>query len=355
MSFVDEIDWDQFLVDTDLGDKNTNVSPATSTATLSSDQSAALDPQPTNFGFGMDAFNSSPSTGITHRLENMLPVVSPEAAHDQLTTSFGLFNGFDTGAFCQSVTTPAASDSSTELFAAISQLVGSSTTSSPSAVEPLQLSLPPTPDSTTDYHPNSNKRKASDASDVGAPAPKRRGRPPGTGKPKASQPMERRQSKTSSFSSVSPSSFNDTLPADDSDLETASPPVKVTATGKPSTDRPKSVVPAKFLKDGTAQAILGMTIPEILSFPTYEELLKKVSLELLPGAREFGEKIADNRDKAKDAAKKSRDERRAKIERAEYFEKKCEQLQEQVASMSSFLMTLVELNVLKKDQIQAFV
>ncbi|OWZ28518.1 hypothetical protein J007_06356 [Cryptococcus neoformans] len=355
MSFVDEIDWDQFLVDTDLGDKNTNVSPATSISTLSSDQSAALDPQPINFGFGMGAFNSSPSTGITHRLENMLPVVSPEVTDDQLTTSFGLFTGFDTGAFTQPATTPAAGDSGAELLAAISQLVGSSTSSSPSAVEPLQLSLPPTPDSTTEYRTNSNKRKASDASDEGAPAPKRRGRPPGTGKPKAAKPMERQQSKTSSFSSSSPSSFNGTPPADDSDLEAASPTVKVTATGKPSTDRPKSVVPAKFLKDGTAQAILGMTIPEILSFPTYEELLKKVKVELLPGAREFGEKIADNRDKAKDAAKKSRDERRAKIERAEYFEKKCEQLQEQIASMSSFLMTLVELNVLKKDQIQAFV
>lgn len=303
----------------------------------------------------MGAFNSSPSTGITHRLENMLPVVSPEVTDDQLTTSFGLFTGFDTGAFAQPATTPAAGDSGAELLAAISQLVGSSTSSSPSAVEPLQLSLPPTPDSTTDYRTNSNKRKASDASVEGAPAPKRRGRPPGTGKPKAAKPMERRQSKTNSFSSSSPSSFNGTPPADDSDLEAASPTVKVTATGKPSTDRPKSVVPAKFLKDGTAQAILGMTIPEILSFPTYEELLKKVKVELLPGAREFGEKIADNRDKAKDAAKKSRDERRAKIERAEYFEKKCEQLQEQIASMSSFLMTLVELNVLKKDQIQAFV
>ncbi|ODN78046.1 hypothetical protein L202_05128 [Cryptococcus amylolentus CBS 6039] len=354
MSFIDDIDWDSFLVETDLGEKiSANVSPALSASALSnsteSDQSVALEPEPQNynfgFGFGGAAFNTSSPTGMSHRLENML---SPETIQAQLT-NFGLFSGFDSSpeVFPSQPLPAAPVQENTDLYAAITQLVGNA----PMAVEPANLSLPASP--VAPVAALGAKRKASDASDEGAPAPKRRGRPPGTGKPKAAVAPKRRVSKASpASSSVSPASSSEALPLDDFDDDMS--PVRLTATGKPSTDRPKSVVPAKFLKDGSAQAILGMTIPEIMSFPTYEELLKKVRPELVAGATEFGEKIADNRDKAKDAAKKSRDERRAKIERAEYLERRCEELEGKVSNMGSFLMSLVDLNVLSKEQIRAF-
>ncbi|WVQ82464.1 hypothetical protein IAT38_004593 [Cryptococcus sp. DSM 104549] len=373
-SFIEEIDWDQFLVETDLGDNSAAnvVSPAPSTSTLGgnsteSDQSVALDPQPAfNFNFGFGApFQASPQTGVAHRLENIFtsPSESPEVANAQLSSDAfgGLFQGFDFSGLTQPAEAPlpapapapVAAPAETygpELMAAIAQLMGSATPAA--APEPT---LAPAP------APVSMKRKASEVSEDGAPAPKRRGRPPGSGKAKTvalpGADKRRQASKASPGSaSLSPSSSTGALPADmdESDDESDVSPVKLTATGKPSTDRPKSVVPAKFLKDGSAQAILGMTIPEIMSFPTFEELLKKVQPSLLEGAKDFGEKIADNRDKAKDAAKKSRDERRAKIERAEYLEKKVVELEDQVKAMSSFLTTLVDLNVLSKDQIKFF-
>ncbi|WVQ76958.1 hypothetical protein IAR50_006637 [Cryptococcus sp. DSM 104548] len=353
MSFIEDIDWDQFLVEADLGEKiSANVSPALSSSALSnsteSDQSVALEPEPQNYNFGYGlgaAFNTSSPTGMSHRLENML---SPETIQAQLT-NLGFFTGFDSSPeLLPPQPLPAAPvQENADLYAAITQLVGHASV----AVEPANLSLPASP---VEPAPALGaKRKVSDASDEGAPAPKRRGRPPGSGKPKTVPAPKRRVSKSSPASSVSPVSSSEALPLDDFDDDVMSP-VRLTATGKPSTDRPKSVVPAKFLKDGSAQAILGMTIPEIMSFPTYEELLKKVRPELVAGATEFGEKIADNRDKAKDAAKKSRDERRAKIERAEYLERRCEELEGKVSNMGSFLLSLVDLNVLSKEQIKAF-
>jgi hypothetical protein len=110
-------------------------------------------------------------------------------------------------------------------------------------------------------------------------------------------------------------------------------------------------VPEKYFKDGTAQAITGMTMEQILAFPTFEQLLKAVSPELRAGAADFGERIADNRDKAKDAAKKSREERKAKIES---LETTVQELEDKVKGMQGVLMGLVARGVLRVDEVKAF-
>ncbi|WVQ79146.1 hypothetical protein IAT38_001242 [Cryptococcus sp. DSM 104549] len=147
-------------------------------------------------------------------------------------------------------------------------------------------------------------------------------------------------------------------PANSNDAASESTPSKSSspsAAGKPSsTARPKSVVPEKFLNDGSAEAALGMSVAEIQSFPTFEELLKKVHPSRFARAKKFGEKIAKNRDKAKNAAKRSRDQRRAKIEKAEVLEKKTEELEAQVGNMKSLLMQLVERGVVGKDVVSAY-
>lgn len=387
---MEPVEWDQFLVDTDLGEINTQApvdatSPFTPSSAGStpksteSEQSAALDPEPNfdlDFGFDMP--------GITHNPEDIFGYESlqPPAftAPDNrgmtdptMTSTFGLsFADFgvhtDLGADAAAQlgltnllgslegvgeAAPVAdhvNQSLTDAYAVLDKLL--LPTPSPVAVQPAQLVLSP-------FAP-AMKRKASEVSDDGGPAAKRRGRPPGSSKtkptplPLAKRPY-RRQSK-STVADISPVPSIETLAADgdESDAESDAP-VKLTASGKPSTARPKSVVPEKFLKDGSAQTLLGMNIAEIQSFPTFEELLKKVHASLYEGAREFGERIADNRDRAKDAAKKSRDERRAKIERAEVLEKKVEQLEAQVSVMTCVLLSLVEQGVLRKDQIAPFI
>ncbi|WVQ97293.1 hypothetical protein IAU59_004404 [Kwoniella sp. CBS 9459] len=402
---MEPVEWDQFLVDADLGLGDAHGVPAASASTpaspnsasstpksTESEQSAALDPETDfdfNFGFDLPNFN----VGITHRPEDIFPLEGfavPDNRGSQdptMTNTFGLsFGDFglhtDLGADAASQLgltnlldklneekatqlkatqqQPAfASNDLTDAYALLDKLLPAAT--SPVSVQPSQLSLPPSP---------TLKRKVSEGSDEAAldsaaPAAKRRGRPPGSGKPKTVSIQEpkrayRRPSKSSPLiASGSPAFSIDSAAADaeDSDAESAadSPTVvKRTASGKPSTARPKSVVPEKFLKDGSAQVILGMDIPTIQSFPTFEELLKKVEPSLVDGAREFGERIAENRDKAKDAAKKSRDERRAKIERAEELEKKVEDLQNTIKGMTSVLVALVDRGILSKDQVALY-
>nr|ODN96644.1 hypothetical protein L204_03353 [Cryptococcus depauperatus CBS 7855] len=361
MSCIEDIDWDQFLVDADLGDKaivSSASSAISSSVSTEFSQSVALDPafsqDPTesqiSLGFGFAGFCASP-TGITHRLENMSCQTdqinnSPDIMQGEL--SCGLFAGFDISPTFQSfISTPVStsvSEDNAELVAAISSLV------SASSVEPTQLTLSPsssiieTPPLVAAQLKDSLKRKASDScGDDAAPAPKRRGRPPGTGKPKS---LVTKPQPPSFKTTPSPISSTTSLFSED-----GSPAVRCTITGKPSTDRPKSVVPAKFLKDGTAQSILGMSIPQINSYPTFSALLADVHPSFLPAAREFGEKISDNRDKAKDAAKKSRDERRVKIERAEYLEKRCEELESKVERMMGLLVGLVEKGLIGKSDV----
>jgi hypothetical protein len=137
---------------------------------------------------------------------------------------------------------------------------------------------------------------------------------------------------------------------EDSDAESESTP-KITASGKLSTARPKSVVPEKYFKDGSAQAVTGMTVEQIQAFPTFEELLKKVSPELQSAAAEFGERIKENRDKAKDAAKKSRDERKAKIDS---LEQTVSELEGKIEGMQAVMMALVSRGVLSEAEVRTW-
>ncbi|WWD17616.1 hypothetical protein CI109_102057 [Kwoniella shandongensis] len=394
---MEPVEWDQFLVDADLGEKQastmatiTSNSPASCDSQMAtpksseSEQSAALDIEP-DFGFDLNFGFDFPSVGISHRPEDVFNPADltgfsfpdPRGSSDPTMTStfglsfgdFGVHTGLDSDAASQLGLTnlvgklvdqadqPAteatrASANLADAYAILDKLLPAS--SSPTSIEPSQLSLPPSPAPL--------KRKASEMSEDSASAAKKRGRPPGSTKVKpvalhSAKRAYRRQSKSSSDNlSGSPAVSIDTavVDGDESDAESDTSPVKLTASGKPSTARPKSVVPEKFLKDGSAQSILGMTITEIQSFPSFEELVKKVSPSLMPGAREFGERIAENRDKAKDAAKKSRDERRAKIERAEVLEKKVEELETRISGMTSVLLALVDRGILTKDQVKSF-
>ncbi|WVR06116.1 hypothetical protein IAU60_003146 [Kwoniella sp. DSM 27419] len=395
---MEPIEWDDFLVDADLGaatlltaetvDKLASPtssganSQASTPKSTESEQSAALDPENDfDFDFGFD-FNLPAPVGITHRPEDLFGSVgfSADARGTQdptMTDTFGLsFGDFglhtDLGAdaasqlgltnLLEKLAEPKVPEQppvfNSDLNDAYAILNKTFSTSPSVSVQPSQLALPPTPSSNL-------KRKTLDpSSDESAPPAKRRGRPPGSGKSKSvvAQDAKRRQSfKSSPATSGSPALSVDSVAFEadadeDSDAESATSHqvVKRTASGKPSTARPKSVVPEKFLKDGTAQQILGMDIATIQSFPTFEELLKKVQPGLVPGAREFGERIAENRDKAKDAAKKSRDERRAKIERAETLEKKVEALESTIKGMTSVLMALVGRGVLSKEQVALY-
>ncbi|WWD09697.1 hypothetical protein V865_007825 [Kwoniella europaea PYCC6329] len=394
------VDWDQFLVDADLGEA-TNVppmfnSPAPSdcqTATpksTESEQSAALDPE-TDFDFNFDFdFPLPTSVGITHQPEDIqqppadfnfdftamtaapIPAPGPDGrgtTDPTMTNTFGLsFGDFglhtDLGADAASQlgltnllgklgeqkiaqqqqpsltsTGPGSVNDLTDAYALLDKLLPSatSTISSPTSIRPSQLSLPPSPPASTTL-----KRKSSESAD-GAQPTKKRGRPPGSGSVK---------SKTISLQGGgSPSSSC----ADESELGSPTPAtIKKTISGKPSTARPKSVVPEKFLKDGSAQSILGMDINQIQSYPSFDMLLKDVAADKLHAAKEFGERIADNRDKAKDAAKKSRDERRAKIERSEYLEKKVEDLENKLSGLTGVLMSLVDRGLIGKDQIASY-
>ncbi|TYJ59155.1 hypothetical protein B9479_000144 [Cryptococcus floricola] len=124
---------------------------------------------------------------------------------------------------------------------------------------------------------------------------------------------------------------------------------------KASTARPKSVVPEKFIGDGSAETALGMSTAAIQSFPTFEELLKHVHPDNYARAKAFGEKIAKNRLKAKNAAKRSRDQRRAKIEKAEELEKETEMLQGKLDGMRTLLSRLVANGTLSKDAVKGYI
>ena len=180
----------------------------------------------------------------------------------------------------------------------------------PATVEPSALISPPLNEpSLKPGESSSLKRKLSDASTESTPAVKRpRGRPPKS-RSSIDSPL-RRPSKRSKLDT--PGSLSISLVADSEPSST-----KVTTSGKASTARPKSVVPERYLRDGTAQRTLGMDSEQIAKYPTFEDLLKDVEPSKQAAAAELGAKIADQRDKAADAAKKSRDERRAKIDTLE--------------------------------------
>ena len=210
----------------------------------------------------------------------------------------------------------------------------------PQTVEPSALFLSPRP---------SLKRKNSDTSaDSPSSSAKRPRRQPPKSRsgdvPPPTKRTYRRQSKPDTLAS------RIVTFADDGDSGPDSP--RLTSTGKPSTARPKSVVPEKYLKDGSAQTILGMTVDEIQRYPTFEGLLKQVEPLKKAAAAEFGSRIAENRDKAKDAAKKSRDERRQKIES---LEQTVSELEGKVEGLQGILVSLVARGLVSQAEVDAHV
>lgn len=194
----------------------------------------------------------------------------------------------------------------------------------PTSIAPADLALP---------SPTLKRKDSTSSDEPEQPAKRPRGRPP-KGRSGTTSPVITKQPMRQSKPSSSPSTpLVNTVSLEDNEEASTR-----TASGKPSTARPKSVVPEKYFKDGTAQTVTGMTMEQILAFPTYDELLKQVSPEKRAGAREFGERIAENRDKAKDAAKKSRDEKRQKIEQ---LEGQVDGLEDQVARMKEYLAVLL--------------
>lgn len=399
---ADPIDWTEFLNDPELGSANDiaktgNASPTSNVSSprsSESEQSRALDIA-NDFGsdldldmaLGLNGFDAVdfdmnlPAPGIMHSAEDLFNTMPDTGMQMQGVLPFGSGSGMnDLGALndmtdinvadlgladfiakfapTTALTAPAAptipaaasaqapainaSDALQQAYASLgwSSPAPAQAAAMPTAVQPAQLSLTavPSPLSTSLPVVPPLKRKESDAeSDASAPAKRPRGRPP---KPRADS------------ASIVPSGLATPLvragSIESEDAETA---IKRTASGKPSTARPKSVVPEKYFKDGTAQAITGMTMEQILAFPTFEELLKQVAPALREGAAEFGERIAENRDKAKDAAKKSREERKAKIET---LEATVEGLEGKIRGMQGVLMALVRKGLLTASEVQAF-
>ncbi len=324
-----------------------------------SEQSQALDPSEPSPELAFTHFGLS--TGIMHRSEDMydaLPSYFPDehcTSDLTMTETFGMKYG-DFGDITGLGDNAASQLGLTNLFDKLSAPAVAQHASAdvdlqsvyaalgwtlPTAVEP-QLISPPTP----------LKRKVSDSSDESALAKRPRGRPPKP-RPDAKRPRRRQSKGGSSVPALVAAAVLDTPTSrsvtfadiDGSDHESVVAVGK--KAGKSSTARPKSVVPEKYLKDGSAQTMLGMSVDQIQSFPTFEELLKMVSSSLRPGAAEFGERIKENRDKAKDAAKKSRDERRAKIDS---LEKTVAELEGTIEGMRGVLATLVTKGLLDQGE-----
>ncbi|KAL7419214.1 hypothetical protein Q5752_006051 [Cryptotrichosporon argae] len=210
---------------------------------------------------------------------------------------------------------PAANNS---LAQAVANMDWALLTASPVGVSPLSLSLSPPASPPLE----SLKRKISDASDISVPVKRPRGRPPKSAsvigplvsshkRPYNRQPRSSLTKTPSPLIAVHDALSDDDLDGSESEVDSS---VKLTVSGKPSTARPKSVVPEKYMKNGQAQEITGMTVEQINTFPNWTALMAAVDDAHRVQTKEFGKMIRDNRRKAKDAAKKSREERKAKVE-----------------------------------------
>ena len=82
---------------------------------------------------------------------------------------------------------------------------------------------------------------------------------------------------------------------------------------KPSVAKPKAVVPQKYLRDGSAQAALGMTEAQILSYPDFDALVLAVAPGLQDQAVRFGELIENGRRQAAESAQSNRAAKDAKL------------------------------------------
>ena len=331
-----------------------------------SEQSQALDPDDPSLDLRSTLFDLP--VGIMHRPEGAfdpLPtyLLDEHGMNDPTMTStfgidfadFGTTTGLDDNAvgqlglsnlFDKMRTVPATASTSAEINFLSAYAAALGWTSAPAA-EPHLIS------------PKSLKRKDSDSSTEFAPVAKRpRGRP-SKPRPEVKRPYSRRSKLGTSVPALvaavvseTPASRNVIIPdLDESDVDSDGP-MRKTKSGKLSTARPKSVVPEKYLKDGSAQTILGMSADQIQSFPTFEELLKMVSPNLRSGATEFGERIKENRDKAKDAAKKSRHERRAKIDS---LEETVADLEGKIEGMKGVMQALVSKGLLSQAEMAEWI
>lgn len=203
------------------------------------------------------------------------------------------------------------------------------------------------------------KRKASDSSDDMSSAKRSRGRP-ASSTPVAKRPYRRQSKNGLSLSQLAAAAATGAPIIDEKRAMSPTPevedddeaPVRLTATGKPSTARPKAVVPEKYMKNGEAQAITGMTTEQILSFPNWSTLMECVDEAHRAGAEVFGKMISENRDKAKWAAKKSRDERKAKVES---LEGQVDDLQGKIAEMRGLLLGLVGRGLVSLADVETYI
>ena len=180
----------------------------------------------------------------------------------------------------------------------------------PTFISPSQLSssLESTPDFPTTELP-SVKRKMSDSSS--SSQPKKRGRPSKTAFTAASSPCTKPKRQSS----------------------------------KPSVAKPKAVVPQKYLRDGTAQAALGMSEEQILAYPDFDTLLLDVQAGLQTRAIEFGQLVENGRRQAAESAQQIRAAKDAKLNG----------LADRVHSMEATARQLLDRGVLTQAEFKLFV
>lgn len=379
-------DWDQFLV----GDPEkvavpeNEASPASAILNLSSpagtpasagdspqstesESSRALD-APTGIDLLDFDLDLPAPTGIAHDPRDILatlqasaPPSVPDATLNSDSSMFGsAFGGFSGLLGSDAVSQLQLGDILSQITSANPAALATPATPAAPAGLPEAYAALGWPASTPAAAAPAMKRKVSDVSDDGSVTSKRpRGRPASTAPP-AKRPY-RRQSKpglslsqlAAAATSGSPVVLGDKKePLPESPAPAEEKPVRLTSTGKPSTARPKAVVPEKYMKNGEAQAITGMTTEQILSFPNWAALMECVDDAHRAGAEVFGKMITENRDKAKWAAKKSRDERKAKVET---LEGQVDELQAKIAEMRGVLLSLVGRGAVSLADVEAYI
>lgn len=394
------IDWDQFLVkdadfvtgaaldnDSDhspasavLGLASQPASPASNSSTpksTDSEQSQSLD---VSSGFGLLDFDFDlpASAGIAHDPSDILDSLATSdvtlSAEPSFSSTFGATLGdfgnltalsddtasqLQIGNLLRQLTAPAPAPAPaptapglSEAYAALGwPLSGTAATATPAAESPALSSV-------------SMKRKSSETDAEDSAAKRARGRSSVSTPPVAKRPYRRQSKNGLSLSQLAAAAASGSPLVVDQKLAAVETPkvepeekvdvsdVRLTSTGKPSTARPKAVVPEKYMKNGEAQTITGMTTEEILAFPNWESLMECVDEEHRAGAEIFGKMITENRDKAKWAAKKSRDERKAKVET---LEGQVDELQTKINGMRGLLLGLVGRGVVSLSEVESFI
>lgn len=394
-------DWDQFLVgdvdqagDASAAPADADTSPASAVLTPSNAGSPASDvngaspkstesesSQSLEVSKGLNLFDFDfdlpAATGIAHDPSDIMATLAPSTAAALTTdptlpsdpTVLSTF-GSSFANFGSLASLGSNAVSQLQLGNLLSQLTGSAPAQpAPAAVPSLPeayaaLGWPLTTESkaATASPAPSMKRKLSEMSDDQS-AKRSRGRVGSSGATPIAKRPYRRQSKNGlSLSQLAaaaasgspvvvpaPIKVETPAPADEDDDEE---PVKLTASGKLSTARPKAVVPEKYMKNGEAQAITGMSTEDIMAFPNWAALMACVDDAHRAGAEVFGKMITENRDKAKWAAKKSRDERKAKVES---LEGQVDELQSQIADLRGLLLGLVGRGLVPLSEVESYI